>query len=430
MIEHRAALPGPDDITRRELPNGVVVLARRNPSAPSVVITGAVQAGALFDSPQALGRAAFTASMLLRGTEQHDFAAINELLEGSGASLSLSAGRHSVGFGGKSLAEDLPLLLGLLAEALRRPTFPPLYVERLRGQLLTAIKIREQDTRYVAAQEFRRLAYPPDHPYHYATDGTVETVSALMRDDLAAFRQQHYGPRGMVVVVVGAVEPERAVELVAEKLGDWQNPAQSPAPDLPALEPFGVARIETRVLPGKSQSDLVLGWPGPSRFADDWHAANLANSVLGQFGMYGRIGAEVREKRGMAYYSYSRLDGGMGPGPWRVVAGVNPANVRGALEAIRGEIARMMRAPVEPDELADSKANFVLRMPLQLESNDGVAGAILSMERYALGLDYLRRYPDEIRAITAEDVLLAAQRYLDPDVYALGIAGPELPPQE
>ncbi len=66
---------------------------------------------------------------------------------------------------------------------------------------------------------------------------------------------------------------------------------------------------------------------GPSRLAEDWQAANLANNILGVFGMYGRIGAEVREKNGMAYYSYSRIDGGLGPGAWRVVAGVDPSNV-------------------------------------------------------------------------------------------------------
>ena len=83
---------------------------------------------------------------------------------------------------------------------------------------LTGIKIREQDTRHVAAQQFRQLAYPPDHPYHYETDGTVQTISALTRDELVDFHRRQYGPRGMVIVVVGAVEAEQAD--LQTRLGD------------------------------------------------------------------------------------------------------------------------------------------------------------------------------------------------------------------
>lgn len=420
------SLPGPDDITRRELPNGIVVLVRENFNARSVVVAGSLDAGAVFDPPDAYGLAAFAAASLLRGTETRDFATIHETLESNGASLSISAGLHTVGFSGKSLAEDLPMLLDLLADALCRPAFPVGQVERLRGEIVTGLKIREQDTRYMAARTFRELAYPATHPYSRQPEGRIEPVTGISREQMAAFHAGHYGPRGMLVVIVGAVSAEHVVALVEETFGTWTNPDQPilPLPDGVALD---VRHTQTLAMPGKSQVDLVLGVPGPSRRADDWQAATLANAVLGVFGMYGRIGAEVREKRGLAYYSYSRIDGGMGPGPWRVIAGVNPASVERALDAIRDEIRRIVSEPVQPTELADVKANFVGRLPLQLETNEGVAGSILSMERYDLGLDYLRRYPDLIAAITPEAALSAARHYLNPDVYALAIAGPELP---
>ncbi|MBI5958910.1 MAG: insulinase family protein, partial [Chloroflexi bacterium] len=416
MAANNNTLPGPANIVRRELPNGIVVLVRENHYAPSVIITGSVNAGGLFDVPDTLGLASFAASMLMRGTEQRDFTAIHELLESNGASLGISGGRHTAGFSGKSLAEDLPMLIELLAEALRRPVFPEVQLDRLRGQLLTSLKIHEQDTRYMAGKLFRELVYSADHPYHYSTDGTVETISAIRRDHLLDFHRQFYGPSGMMIVIVGAVESEAAIRLVEDYFGDWQNPTQPPLPDLPSLAPPQAVQTQIHTMPGKSQSDLVWGTPGPSRFAEDWHAANLANNILGVFGMYGRIGAEVREKRGMAYYSFSRLDGGIGPGAWRVVAGVNPANVEAAVEAIRGEIRRLVTEPVSVQELADNKANFIGRLPLQLESNEGVAGVILMMERYELGLDYLQHYAATINAVTAEEVLVSAQRYLDPDV--------------
>jgi zinc protease len=427
MTMHMDALPGPDDITRCELPNGIVVLVRENHDVPSVVIAGSLDAGSLLEPPELNGLASFVSSLLLRGTETRDFGTIHELLEGNGASLSISGGRHTVGFSGKSLAEDLPMLVDLLADALRRPAFPAEHVERVRGQIVTSLKVREQDTRYMSGRLFRELIYPLEHPYRWQTDGETDTITAITRDQLVDFRQHYFGPQGMMIVIVGAVKAEEAIRLVADYLGDWTNPDQVALPELPPLSPMETVRKQTLAMPGKSQNDVVLGAIGPSRFAEDWHAANLANNILGVFGMYGRIGAVVREKNGMAYYSYSRIDGGMGPGAWRVVAGVDPTNADRAIDAIRGEIRRITTELVSEMELADNQANFVGRLPLQLEINEGVAGAILGMERYQLGLDYLRQYAGMIKAITPEEVLAAAQHYLNPDVYALAIAGPELP---
>ena len=112
-------LPGPQDITRRELANGIVVLVRENPHVRSVVIAGALDAGSIFEPPEALGLASFTAAMLLRGTHTRDFDTIHEMLEGNGARLGLNGGRHTVGFSGKSLGEDLPMLFDLLADGLQ-----------------------------------------------------------------------------------------------------------------------------------------------------------------------------------------------------------------------------------------------------------------------------------------------------------------------
>lgn len=425
MMARSVALPGPHDIFRRVLPNGIVVLARENWDVRSVVISGWLEAGSLLDPPGQDGLASFVAEMLLRGTERRDFRTIHEWLESCGASLDLSAGRHSVGFAGRCLAEDLPLLIDLLADAVRRPVFPVEQVERLRGQVVTALKIREQDTEYVATRLFREMVYRNGHPYSRPVDGLMETVSGFSRDQLVEFHRTRYGPRQMAVVVVGAVQAEEAFRRVAESLGDWENPAQPPPPELPPVPSLQSVERREAVLPGKSQADIVLGSSGPSRRAPDWIAATLANHILGVFGMYGRIGARVREKLGMAYYSYSQLDGGLGPAPWRIVAGVNPTNVELAVSVIRDELRRITQEPVSEEELEDSKSNYIGRLPLQLESNEGVAGALLNIERYQLGLDYLLRYTDEIRAVTVEEVLAAAQHYLNPDAFALAIAGPD-----
>jgi zinc protease len=417
------SLPGPDDITRAQLPNGIVVLARANFNSPSVVIQGYLPAGSLLERDEQLGLAGFTAAGLMRGTARRSFQEIYDALESAGASLGFSGGTHTTGFSGKALAEDLDLLLALLAEALRQPVFPADQIEKLRAQLLTRLAIRAQDTGEMASLAFDQIVYA-GHPYARPDDGYPETIQAIRREDLARFQSENYGPRGMALAVVGAVEPETAVEKIARIMGDWKNPAQPARPELPPLQGPEEPLTRTVTIAGKYQADIVLGLAGPPRSSPDYLAAALGNSVLGQFGLMGRIGDSVREKAGLAYYAYSQLAGGLGPGPWSVSAGVDPGNVAQAVDLIRAEIARFASEPVTGDELADSQTNFIGRLPLSLESNNGVAAALLNLERYDLGLDYYRRYPDLIRAVTTGQVLETARRYLNLDRLAVAVAGP------
>jgi zinc protease len=245
-------------------------------------------------------------------------------------------------------------------------------------------------------------------------------------EDLANFHAQQYGPGNLIIAVVGAVKAADVVATVTNHLGDWMNPNQKTDADQPDVPQLGSVVFKAVTLPGKTQSDIVMGVPGPSRLADDYMAAKLANHVLGVFGMFGRLGASVREKQGLAYYSYSNLEGGIDQGAWRVIAGVSPSNVKRAVDSIRVEIQKMLDEPVTEDDIADSKANLTGRLPLQLESNEGVAANLLAMERYNLGLDYLRNYTDMINSITIPELQAAMQKYWRADAFALAVAGPEL----
>jgi zinc protease len=420
------AIPGPDDITRRVLPNGIVVLVRENFDAQSVVIDGSFAGGALFENPERHGVASLTADVLMHGTQNRDFSELHETLESSGMSLDVEGGRHLASFGGKALAEDLPTLLDLLADVLKNPAFPPDHVELVKGQIITGLQYNQQDTRYMAGKKFRQLTYPADHIYNRGSTGEIETVSALTADDLHAFHQGQYGPGAMIVAIVGAVEAEAAIDALSKALGDWENPNQKTDFSLPDVPKPKELSFEAVDLPGKTQSDIVLGVPGPNRKAEDYQAARLVNNVLGVFGMMGRLGASVREEKGLAYYSYSSLEGGLGPGAWSVSAGVNPQNMKLAVDSIREELERIIREPVSAEDLADNQANLTGRLPLLLESNSGVAGNLLSMERYQLGLDYLRKYTDIINSLTVEELRAAMRHYWKPDAFTLTVAGPAL----
>lgn len=421
MLESHS-LPGPEDITRVTLDNGIIVLTRPNFNSPSVVIQGYLPAGGLLDPPDKLGLADFTALSLTRGTVRRSFQQIFDALESVGAGLGVDGGTHTAGFSGRSLAEDIDLLLEMLADVLRQPTFPPEQVERLRSQLLTGLAIRAQDTAAMAALAFDKLVYP-NHPYGLPLDGYPETIQMIQRDDLVAFHDKTYGPQGMVLAIVGALEPQRAIDSVAEALGAWSNPHQVLPPVLPSTPVLSETVTQRVDIPGKSQADVVLGVSGPARRSPDFLAASLGNSVLGQFGLFGRIGEVLREQAGLAYYASSSLSGGIGPGPWLISAGVEPAKLEQAIALVISEITRFVTEPVSSEELSDSQANYIGRLPLSLESNAGVAGALLNLERYGLGLDYYQRYPALIKAIHPAEVLEAARRYLDPHRLAIAYAG-------
>jgi zinc protease len=417
------SLPGPKDVFRAVLPNGITVLARSNFNSPSISVSGYLPAGAIFESDEKLGLADFVSTALMRGTQTHTFDSIYNELESVGASMGFDSGVHNTSFGGRSLVEDLPLLLSLLSESLRTPTFPAQEVEKLRAQLLTGLNIRAQDTGDMAAMKFDQLLYE-GHPYSRPGDGYIETIQAITRDDLEEFHRLHFGPKGMVLAIVGAIDPKKAVDAVSRVLGEWQVSGQAEAPVLPALKPVEETVTSHHVLAGKSQSDIIMGVVGPRRRDEDYYAASLGNSVLGQFGMMGRIGDVVREKSGLAYYASSNLSAGVGPGSWEVSAGVNPKNVKKAIDLITKELKRFIKGGVTKEELADSQANYIGRLPLSFESNGGVAASLINIERHGLGLDYYQRYEGIIRSVTRDEVLNVARKYIDPDALVIATSGP------
>lgn len=418
------SIPRASNITRAELDNGIVVLAYENPAVQSVNLMGSLHAGSLYEDPSRNGLASLTAGTLMTGTATRSFDQLHSALEDNGADLGFRAHVHKVGFSGKALAEDLPLLIDVANDALRNPVFPAEHVERLRGERLTWLQYSQFDTRYRAGRAMREALYPACHAYHYSPSGDEKTIANLTVPDLADFHARHFGPRGMIIVVVGAVAADEAVALAAETFGEWRNDDQPPLQTVDTPDSPAESLRQDVFVPGKTQSDISMGIVGPARRADDYLAAQLANSVLGEFGMMGRIGKSVREQQGLAYYAFSRLGGGHGPDPWTISAGVNPDNVEQAIESIRSEIERLASELVSEDDLADNQSYFTGRMPLQLESNEGIASHIHSMESYGLGLDYLANYAERVKKIDRRDMLAAARRYLRADDMAVAVAGP------
>jgi zinc protease len=415
--------PGPETVHRFSLDNGLTVLLYQNPTSQTVAIDGIIRVGSLAESAEKAGLADFTADLLMRGTENRSFDEIFEALETVGAGLSFGSARHTTGFSGYCLADDVVLIMDMLAESLCRPTFPPEHIEKLRGQIITGLEMRANDTRRMARLAFQELAYP-DHPYRLSVSGYPETIATISREELVDFHTRHYGPHGMILTIVGAIQIDETLHMIDKVLGRWQNDQQIAIGSVPeAVRPNGLIRRHV-AMPDKRQADIIMGLPGPNRSAPDYLDASLMNTILGVFGMMGRIGQNVREEQGLAYYAGSRLEGGLGPGPWVASAGVAPENIDQAIESIRYEIRRIQDETIAGDELADSQAFRTGSLPMSLETNGGIADTITNMELYQLGLDYLHEYPRLMNEITVERVQAAARKYLSADNLAVAVSGP------
>ncbi|MDR5695604.1 MAG: pitrilysin family protein [Armatimonadota bacterium] len=415
----------PETVRRSVLPNGLVVLVHENPASNSVVVHGAIQAGAMVEERAQEGAAKFVAASLLRGTSRRTSREIAEELDRMGAGLVTRSALEVTTFSGRSLAEDLPHLLDIVADVLIHPTFPDEEIEKVRGEMLTSIREAEQNTQKVAERIFRNLAFPEGHPHRKHPEGREEVVAALTRNDLALFHRAHYRPDATILAVVGDVQAGRVIELVEELFGKWQADGAKASFEVPEASLPPAPQRELVVLPGKSQADIVLGVPGIPRRSEDYHATLMANLILGQLGMMGRLGANIREQKGMAYYAFSQLQAGLLAGPWWVRAGVNPRNVESAIETILEEIHRLQEELVDEGELSDARGYLIGSLAIRHETNQGMAQALVDMELYQLGLDYLVRFPGIVSGIDPEAIQRAAQRF-SLTGYTVAIAGPEI----
>ncbi len=230
------SVPCSANIAQFELTNGIRIFAYENFNSPAAVVSGYLIAGALDEPGEKRGLAGFVADCLTRGTQHHSYEQIFEQTESIGANLSVSGGMFTTGFYSKSLSEDLPHMMDLLGDVIRRPTFPEAEVEKERAEWLTGLQERTNSTRAMCGLSFAELCYPENHPYHYSTDGYPETAKAITLYDVRDFHRGYYAPQDMVFVVTGAVKAEAARDIIAAQFGDWENrrPARSALPDAPS----------------------------------------------------------------------------------------------------------------------------------------------------------------------------------------------------
>jgi zinc protease len=405
------------------LPNGLRVLFKQTTTTPAVTLHVAIDAGTVCDPAEAPGLANFVARTIDRGTETRTSEQVAEDLDGWGVSLMTAVSRHTLALGGTCLSEDLPQVLALVAELVRQPSFPAAEVERRRTEVVTQILQDEDNPSAVASDALMGLLYGVDHPYGRPARGGVESVKAIDRSALRAFHGRWVSPGRTCLAVVGAVDAADVESLVRAQFGDWAARRDAP-PVAPPVAPPETRRFVTAAMPGKSQADIAYGFVGLTRRDPDYYAAWLMNTVLGEYALGGRLGDNLRERQGMAYYVSSALSAGPVEGPLVIRAGVSADNVERALAAIDDEVRRMRDDGPTEQEVDESRRYLVGSVPRQLETNAAIAEFLQAVEFHGLGFDHDVRLSALLARVGREDAHRAARRLLDPTRAAVAVAGP------
>lgn len=403
------------------LGNGLRVLTLEGqPTEQPVVARIRVPGGSSRDGERP-GLARFAGEMLTRGSGGRTQDELADELDGLGASITVGVGHEALDLSLICLPEDADRVFELAATALLAPDFPERQIEVVRGQILTGLRHAKNDTRAEADHLLREAMFPEGHPYRERVSGTESSVSTTGRDDLVTWHGAMVGARGSLVAVGGSLDHDRAVELVARYFGQWTGAA----PQLGALPMLsdGGGRV-VGAIPGKSQADIALGLPSIPRSSDDYDALNLATLIFGRLGLMGRVGESVRERQGMAYYAFANYEAGRLAGIWSARAGVNPANVDRAIDAILLELRGFLDGGPTEREMADAVSYLTGSLPLGLETAGAVASVLADIAFYDLGLDYLQRYRAMIRAQTPTGLTDAMRRYVALDRLDVVVVGP------
>ncbi|MBA3438728.1 MAG: insulinase family protein [Pyrinomonadaceae bacterium] len=411
-------------IKRTQLANGATLLVLENHATPTVSVRGALHAGSYFEPRDRPGLASITADMLERGTKRRSKIEIADQLERVGAQVDFSSGHFAVNIGARSLAKDLPHVIQTLTEELRESSFPIDELEKLKQQEIASIQEQQANTRYRAYERFTELVFDPTHPFFIPPgEKLIESISAITADDIQSFYTEQYGGRSLILVVVGDVESKEVEQQFRESFSDFTGPEKIEV-KVSDPTPKKVQR-EVVFLKDKASIDVVIGRFAPlRRTSEDYYAAMIANRALGESTLSSRLGLQVRDKEGLTYGINSRFRSpSLAAGPWSITASVSPENVERIINSALNVLRDYIEHGIGADELADEKSSTIGSFKVSLSTNAGLAEALWHAEFYKLGTDYIDRYPQIMRAVTAEEVNAASHKYLRPDELTVVIAG-------
>ncbi|WP_299678009.1 pitrilysin family protein [uncultured Roseobacter sp.] len=379
-------------------------------SIPFVALEIRFRGGASLDAPGKRGAINLMTALLEEGAGQMDARAFARETEALATSFGVDVGDDALSVSARFLTENKSESIALLRAALLEPRFDADAIERVRGQVLTGIRSDEKDPTTLAYRTFDQIAFG-DHPYATSPDGTLESVTALTREDLIAAHRAVLARDRVYIGAVGDITPDQLTELMDAVLADLPDTG-APMPE----------RADVQIPPGVTvvpfdtpQSVAIFGQGGIAQDDPDYFAALVLNQVLGGGGFESRLMQEVREKRGLTYGVYSFL----APKDLGEVfmGSVSSANDRiaEAIDVVREEWSKAAAEGISQAELDDAKTYMTGAYPLRFDGNGPIARIMVGMQMLGLPIDYISTRNARVEAVTLDHVRRVADELLTPE---------------
>ncbi len=400
-------------IERSTLANGMRIAVAPMPRLPLVTVLVLVDAGASCDAAGREGAASLTVAALAEGTTRLDGATLTEKFESLGTGLSSGGDWDDATAQIAVTPERLETAIALLGEVLTTPAFSPKDVERLKAERLSELMQQQVEPRGLADDKFSEFLFVPGSRYAVPGGGSMASVRTLDAAQLRAFHAARYAPAATTLLFAGDVTPAAASQLAARAFDGWRG---APPPEVRVDDRVAVSGRQLHIVNkvGAAQSELRVGHAGVPRGHPDYFPIVVMNALLG--GLFSsRINLNLRERNAFTYGARSSFEWRRGAGPFVVSTAVKTEVSSAAVREILLEIEKMRQEKVSAAELSLATAYLDGVFPIRYETTNAVAQAIAIAQVYGLGDDYYTRYRERILAITADDVLNAAQNFLHPE---------------
>ena len=397
---------------------GINAWVVEEPSIPFVALEIRIRGGASLDVEGKRGAVNLMMGLLEEGSGDMTAQEFQAKRESLAASFGYRAYDDTISLSAKFLTENQDDALALFKQSLVSPTFDQDAIDRVRAQVISGINSDAKNPNRIAGAFFDEAAFG-DHPYGSSMDGTIESVTALTRDDMFDAHRNVLTRDRLFVSVVGDVTADAVGPMLDDLLGSL--PDEGPA--LPDDVDFGLAGGVTVIDYETPQSVALFGHAGIERDDDDFFAAYIMNQILGAGGFESRLMNEVREKRGLTYgistFLVPKFHAEMMLGQ---VASANET-VAEAIAVTRNEWARMANEGVTAEELETAKTFLTGEYPLRFDGNGEIADIMVGMQMIGLPPEYVINRNDYIEAVTLDDINRVAGELLDPEALHFVVVG-------
>ncbi len=406
-----AARPAPAaGIHSYQLPNGAQLHVEPRRDVPVVAVRAAFLGGLLAEDEPRAGLSHFLSAMWLRGTRGRSNAELARAIEEIAAELDGYSGRNSLGLSLEVPSERLDPALEIFAEVLLEPAFAPDEIERERSDTLAALARREDRLGARAFDLFTETLWK-SHPYRFPLIGTQQSVTAFSREDLAAYQARYVRAPNLALGVAGDVDPDAVADRIALRLAELDpSPFEAPRPP---QEPAPREPRTAELRKDRAQAHLVIGFRGltlddPDRFALEAIVQLLA-------GQGGRLFLELRDRQGLAYAVNASSLEGLAPGFFGVYIASAPDKLEQARSGMLDELKRLLDEPPPADELDRARRYLIGSFEIDRQRDAARAAHMALDARYGLGPEAARHFPEQIAAVTPDDVLRVARRLVTLD---------------